>query len=253
MASVGWSERRGSGLGAVLPGPARTFFRWLCVSCLAALSTSAAAAQEGPPLMGVVSDEITGELVDSAIVTLVGKGRETRTRDGGIFQFDDVEAGRHLVRVQAPGYPAVMEEVETTADAALLVQVLLPNARAVLQGIGVEVAPTARAPMDGSATAADLLALQVPGIFRSSGDVGTRTNLVLLRGVGSINLSSEPSIFLDGVHVGASGQVMDVLSQLPASHVKSIQIRRGPASAVDGSANGAIYVVTRSGDDDDRR
>jgi hypothetical protein len=218
------------------------------------LASSASAQQEHAPLMGVVADEVTGELIDSATVTLVGKGRETRTFAGGVFQFEEIGLGRHLVRVHADGYPAVMEEAELTADAALIVQILLPNARAILQGIGVVVEPTDRAPTEGSTTAADLLALQSPGIYRSSGDVGERTNRVLLRGVGSISLSSEPAIFVNGVQITTSGRVMDILSQIPASDVKSVQIQRGPAAAfLDGKANGAIHIVTRGGADDSRR
>jgi outer membrane receptor protein involved in Fe transport len=72
--------------------------------------------------------------------------------------------------------------------------------------------------------------------------------------VGSISLSSEPAIFVHGVQITTSGRVMDILSQIPASDVKSVQIQRGPAAAfLDGKANGAIHIVTRGGADDSRR
>jgi len=47
---------------------------------------------------------------------------------------------------------------------------------------------------------------------------------------------------------GGLGRALEVLSQIPAAHVKEIRVLRGPSSAfLQGSATGVIYVETRSG------
>ena len=128
------------------------------------------AAQEQAILWGVVSDAVTGEIVDSAAVTLVGTGIETRTADG-IFEFPDAPLGLVTVRVQAPGYPAVVEEVEMTPGAVRIMQVVLPSVDAVLRELLV-VPATNTAGSDGAGSAADLLARKVLGINMTEGNVG---------------------------------------------------------------------------------
>ena len=198
----------------------------------------------------MVADELTGELIDSAAATLVGTGLESETVAGGTFAFPDVPPDTVSLRVQARGYPTVTEEVEIAPGAVHILQILLPNVQAILQGL-VMVAKVADAGAWGDArTAADVLALQFPGIrTKTSGIVGRNDAQILRRGVGSISLSSEPSVFLDGVQLSEGlGQAMDVRSHIRATDVKEIKVLRGPASTVTpGSANGAIYVVTKLG------
>ena len=103
-------------------------------------------------------------------------------------------------------------------------------------------------------TAADILGYQIPGLTNAQGVVGKNDGLIVLRGVSSINLSSEPAVFLDGVRLGGGlGDAMDALSKIPAEHVRAIRVLRGPAAAfVQGSANGAIFVETRVGPEETR-
>ena len=100
------------------------------------------AAQQQAVLGGVISDAVTGEIVDAAAVTLVGTGIETRTAADGIFEFPDAPLGFVTVHVQAPGYPAVVEEVEMTPGTVRIMQVILPSADAVLRDILVVVPAT---------------------------------------------------------------------------------------------------------------
>ena len=83
----------------------------------------------------MVSDAATGEIVDAAAVTLVGTGIETRTAADGIFEFPDAPLGPVTIRVEAPGYPAVVEEVEMTPGTVRIMQVILPSVEAVLRDI----------------------------------------------------------------------------------------------------------------------
>ena len=206
---------------------------------------ASAAAQQETLLQGVVSDESTGQLIASATVTLPGIGSETRTNAYGVFEFSGVPTGKVSVRVQAPGYPAVVEEIEITPGAVVIMQVRVPNVYAML-GLLVETRAPDRYGQDEAKTAADLLSRQVPGLSRNSSEVGRSYGPVRLRGVQSINASSEPVLFLDGVRVG--GEAMDILTKIPASEVRDIRVLRGPTAAfIYGAANGAILVVTQSG------
>ena len=204
-------------------------------------------AQQPTLLQGLVVDEVTGLIIPSATVNIVGTRLETTTSAEGIFTFRDVAPGRISVRVRAPGYATVVQIVDLTPDSALFVPVDMPSMLMMLQGLTAVAPSTDRDP--AARTAADLVARQVPGMNANTGVVGLSNGPVLLRGVNSIALSSEPAIFLDGVRLrGGRGQAMDALSKIPAADVKSIRILRGPAAAlVDGSANGVIYVETKFG------
>ena len=195
------------------------------------------------PLHGVVADQTTFALVDSARVTVVGTELEAVTGGDGTFSFRGVPLGQLAVRIEAPGYPVVVEQVEVVRDVVLYMQVMMPRADDILGELMA--APSGQS---DARTAAELLARQVLDVNANSGNLGWNANPVLLRGTGTIRLSGEPAIFLDGVRIGAFGPAMEVLSQIPAKDVKNIRVQRGPASAfLQGSANGSIHIETRSG------
>ena len=205
----------------------------------------AVAAQGHGRLLGVVSDEETGAVIGSAHVTVEGTGInggiDTWTTADGTFEFSSVPAGLISVRVQAPGYPVMVDDVELLPDAAHIVYVVLPTVQAVLE----EILVVGRARRQGNAqTAADLLERQIPGFNANQGNRGAGDSPIFLRGAGSFHLSGEPAIFLDGVRM--SGGALEVLVLIPAVSVKSIRIDRGPATtSVPLSATGVIHILTR--------
>jgi hypothetical protein len=205
------------------------------VVLLSAFSSLAAPlpAQQRTVLQGLVADEVTGLVIPSATVNIVGTRLETSSSADGLFSFAEVPSGRLSVRVRAPGYATVVHIVDVVQDSAHFVQVDLPSMAMMLEGLTV-VAPGSGPGRDPAArTAADLVARQVPGMNANSGVVGLSSNPVLLRGVNSIGLSSEAAIFLDGVRLrGGRGQAMDALSKIPAADVKSIRILRVPPATV---------------------
>jgi hypothetical protein len=234
-------------------------FAGLALLAFAFVATAAAAQQEEPPLQGVVADDLTGEVIASALVTIVGTTLQARTSDTGTFAFPDPPLGRISVRVQAKGYPAITDEVEVLPGSIVFMHVVLPQVNLILDELFVFADPAEpRSTPTRSArearTAADILGYQIPGLTSSQGVVGKNDALIVLRGVSSINLSSEPAVFLDGVRLGGDlGDAMDALSKIPAEHVRAIRVLRGPAAAfVQGSANGAIFVETRVGPDERR-
>ena len=224
----------------------------LSLSALVAFLACAAAlpAQQASAIHGVVADESTWRLVPSARVTLVETGDETLTGHSGTFVFPHPPLGRVSIRVEAPGFPAIVEEVEVTAHASLFVQFVLPRVAAVLDEILV-LGRGSRPQVESgeSRTAADLLAMEVRGVMGNSGMVGADEAAILLRGVGSMSLPGDPELYLDGVRMGGGpGEALAALELIPASEIRDIRILRGPAASfLRGSADGVIEVRTKSG------
>ena len=226
--------------GAFVPRSRATF---IFLAALPGVGLAPAEVLAQRPLHGVVADQATLALVDSARVTVVGTELEAVTGGDGTFSFEGVPLGALAVRIEAPGYPVVVEQVEVVRDVVLYMQVMMPRADAVL---GELLAPSAA--MNEARTAAELVARKVLDMNPNSGNLGLNTNPVHLRGTGTFGLGGEPAVFLDGVRIGTFGPAMEVLSQIPARDVRNIRVLRGAASAfLRGSADGSIHIETRSG------
>jgi hypothetical protein len=213
-------------------------------------------AQEKAVLQGVVADQINGNVIDAARITLVGSGLSARTESDGIFVLPEVRPGVVTIRTEAAGYPPVVEEIELEPGVTIM-QITMLSTAAILDGFvvtGTRSSDRGSVPSGDPRSAADLLLTQMPGVSTKKGIVGKNDSQILLRGVNSIYLSSEPMLFIDGIRVtGGIGQAMDVLSHIPATDVKEIRVLRGvSAGFIEGSANGVIQVHTRSGLDPKR-
>ena len=199
-------------------------------------------------LQGIVVSESTGQAVEAATVSLVGTDIETQTGRYGGFAFPDAPLGKMSVRVTAPGYPSVVQEVEVKGDGIVFVRFLLPSVAAVLSQLLVGVRRD-RPLAAGSLTAADLLAFEAPSTRVTSGNIGKTDYAIQLRAsANTFNLSSEPLVLIDGVMIGL-GQVLETLSQIPASDVLDIEVLTGPAAMARYplAANGVVLVKTRWG------
>ena len=208
----------------------------------------AAAAQ--PFLQGVVVLESTYEPVEAATVSLVGLDIETQTGYLGGFAFPDAPLGDVWVRVTAPGHPSVQHNVVVSAEGVVFVRFVLPSIAAVLSGLRVESSRQGR-PVQDLRSAADLVAIEVPGLRSLSDNVGgsSSSGPFRLRGVGSLTQSVQPLVYVDGLLVAHStDDALDVLRLIPAAHVESLEVLRGPAAAFlyPNAANGVIHVRTRA-------
>lgn len=95
--------------------------------------------------------------------------------------------------------------------------------------------------------------VQISGISGAP-EAGTS---ILIRGVGSINRSSNPLFVVDGIPIdntehtsGMTGNALNPLSALNPADIESIEILKDPAScAIYGSrgANGVVLITTKSG------
>jgi outer membrane receptor protein involved in Fe transport len=203
------------------------------------------------PLQGIVVDEAAWTPVGAATLTLVGSSVRTQSLANGTFAFATAPLGKVSVRVDAPGYTSIVQEVEIRSGRVAFVQFALPSVHAVLDEILV-VGSRSEAPpgLSEPKTAADLLAGKIPGVLSNPGEVGREATRMRLRGVRSITQMNQPAVFLDGVRLsGGLGEALSRLRQIPASQVRDIQVLRGPAAAFlyGGGADGVIRVWTKSG------
>ena len=171
------------------------------------------------------------------------------------------------LRVTHPGYGSIVETYEVTDAETTVIWFPLLSTRLALDEILVE---ARRAEALGSsdfeervsgagsdaATAADLLALRVPGlrVDRTTGALGAGAS-VTIRGLSSIGGSNAPAIYLDGIRIddrtselrgSREPQAMHVLETVPASAVRQIRVLRGPAASAyfGDSSNGVIVIET---------
>jgi len=213
-------------------------------------------------LTGVVVDEITGEPLAGAAVILASRGRRVTTDEGGRFAFEGLEPGLVNARFEAPGYVAVVEEVEL-ADAADFVQVWLERVDAVLDdilvlagrrppGAGSRADDVLTDPDRDRQSVLDLLSDQVPGVIvRRQGGVNGASS-IRIRGTGSFRAQLSPDIYLDGVRLdtttGDGRRAMSTLDLISAEEVARVRVLKGAAaSAYGSSANGAIIIETKRG------
>lgn len=234
---------------------------------LAALPpASSLAAQETGSLSGrVLSQEDLLPLAGVRVI-LQASGDRVVTDEDGSFAFSAVRAGDVVIRVEGDGLISLVESVPVAPQEATLVQFQLHRLAALLDELHVVAGRDPAADRrghsegevrggDGTArTAADLLIRSVPGLsLVRDGSAGGGVR-VRLRGVSSITLTDQPSMFLDGVRIddgigaggGGLGAAINVLDQIPASQVTRIRVLRGPAaaSAYPNAAAGVILIET---------
>jgi hypothetical protein len=223
-------------------------------------------AQERGSVVGIVLDDLSGKPVAGAQVTLIGTDLRATVNEAGEFMFPNVPAGSVSVRIERPGYAALLERIDLEPDGvadfevylqplAVLLDELLVTGRRESRDRGYSVAEV-RPDRPGGYTAADLLAASVPGLSvafdRGSGGGAS----IRIRGVTSITQSDAPLIFLDGILISQPMSRADpaptVLRQIPARDVARIRVLRGSAAATryPNAANGVILIETVRGGSD---
>lgn len=218
-------------------------------------------AQEYGALTGVVLDETDLVPVRGADISISGFDLRAAASEDGHFLLADVPPGTLTVRVQAPGYATLVESLELAGGEATVIHFHMSRVTAVLDSLLVAaMGPDGRSrghsegaitPGEGELrTAAELFLTSVPGLSarRPDGSAGSGLS-VLMRGVSSFVLSSQPHIYLDDVRIDAGGTdgAITVLDQIPASSVRRIRVLRGPASVsrYPQAAAGVILIETR--------
>jgi outer membrane cobalamin receptor len=212
-------------------------------------------AQEPPPaaersarLQGVVVLESTYEAIIGATVTVIGTDLETQTGPLGEFAIADAPLGMAWVRVAATGLPSVREQVEITEEGIVFLQFRMPeDVSAVLDEVIIRVSDPDVAAAEAT-TALDLLALKIPSLIRgSSGSVGNNNGSVRLRGWSSLTQDGDPLIVIDDIVLTSDRPPLEILAEVPARDVESIEVLRGPTAAFryPYASNGVIVIKTK--------
>lgn len=225
--------------------------------------TGTADAQETAVLEGTVFDAVTLEPLEGVTVSILGREGESVTGAMGAFALEDLPAGEHQIRVRRSGYTSSVEDVAVQGGARNYIQLSVVELSAVLDELLVRGQREERRMSEirsdddqAANTAADLLRAKLPGMYMSQGGVGVGSAF-RIRGMSSLTVHNPPLIIVDGVRVnavgssvGGRGQIpMSILDEIPASEVESIEVLKGPATAVryPESADGVVLVTTRRG------
>lgn len=238
--------------------------------------------QQDPVVAGVVTDvrsrPLTGALVavvdgtPQALTDPLGRFRLSLTGApaGGTVQLrismigyrpqnSTVRVGATDIRIQLEEQAINLDEIVVTGTPQQATRRSLGNAVGRVRVSQLEeVAP--------APNVQDLLSKGVPGlrVMSAGGDVGSGGN-IRIRGAGSLALSSEPLLYIDGVRVnntgadaGGVGGSIGVdsryapsrINDLNPDDIESIEVIKGPAAATlygTEASNGVINVITRKG------
>lgn len=233
------------------PGKSLTAGEWTASTARPAAHT---VAQQGKKITGVVVDA-TGEPVIGANVVVKGTTNGTITDFDGNFSIEDVPAGATL-QISYIGY--LTKEVPVGNQTALQIT-LTEDSQAldevVVVGYGtmrksdvtgsIAVAKGEELTKNQSFSALENLRGKVSGvnIFSNSSQPGAYSNRVIIRGMATINSSSDPLYVVDGV-------VMEDFSLVNPNDIESMEVLKdASAAAIYGArgANGVIMVTTKRG------
>jgi TonB-linked SusC/RagA family outer membrane protein len=261
----------------------RAVTRWYLVPVVALLCGGSAAAQgNGTTISGQVTDSSAQRPLAGAEVFVVAGGattatRGTRTDAAGRYTITGVPAGQLRVRARLLGYALkelalTLRDGETaTADFALmprstqLDQVVITGTGGVVQrrAVGNVIETIQAAEVMAVApvrSVEELVGARTPGVIvlPATGQVGTGAQL-RVRGVGSLSLSNDPIIYIDGVRMDANtsrgpaqrgGAGASRLNDVNPEDIESIEIIKGPAAATlygTEASNGVVQIITKRG------
>jgi TonB-linked SusC/RagA family outer membrane protein len=236
---------------------------------------SAAGAQE-QVIAGTVMDAKSGLPLPDASVAVVGGTGGARTGTRGEFRLVNVSGPTVRLRVTRIGYQAATVNarpgdenvrVELAVLAVKLDAVVVTGTageaqtRTLGNAVGRVDVASSLALAGPPAKLQDMLSVNVPGvrIMRASGAIGTG-GTTRIRGSGSLSLSNEPLIYIDGVRSNNQGAVRSYafngqespsrLNDLNPEEIESIEVLKGPSAATiygTEASNGVIQIITKRG------
>ena len=255
--------------------------RWSFLPLAALLFAGTAAAQGSTAtITGQVTDSVSRQaLVGVEVFTIGGAAgtRGARTNSEGRYTITGVTAGDVRLRARFVGYAPKEQTVTVgagqtvTADFALtqrstlLEQVVVTGTggaverRAVgnvIESINADQVMQQAAPR----SVEQLIGARTPGVIvlPSTGQVGTGAQL-RVRSVGSLSLSTDPIIYIDGVRMDGDasrgpaqrgGAGASRLNDINPDDIESIEIIKGPAAATlygTEASNGVVQIITKRG------
>ena len=261
----------------------RTAVRWYLLPVAALLCGGSAAAQGSRTIIsGQVTDSSAQVPLFGAEVVILTNGATTATRGArtdaaGRFTIVDVPAGQVTVRARFVGYApkertVVVTEGQTATTNFELVARSTQLDQVVVTGTGGVVQRRAVGNVVETIQAADVMAVapvrtveelvgaRTPGVvvLPATGQVGTGAQL-RVRSVGSLSLSNDPIIYIDGVRMDANtsrgpaqrgGAGASRLNDVNPEDIESVEIIKGPAAATlygTEASNGVVQIITKRG------
>jgi TonB-linked SusC/RagA family outer membrane protein len=254
--------------------------RWLLVLVVAVFSARATHAQTGR-IAGQATDSASARPLASVEVSIMAEGDRVlataRTDAAGRYTLANVAAGNVRLRARILGYApkdavvAVRAGESATADFALtmrsiqLDQVVVTGTSGaverravgnVVESINASEVLQAAAPR----SVEQLIGARTPGVLMlpATGQVGTGAQ-IRVRSVGSLSLSTDPIVYIDGVRMDANtsqgpaqrgGAGASRLNDINPEDIESIEIIKGPAAATlygTEASNGVVQIITKRG------
>lgn len=257
---------------------------WRHLIPLAALLWGGPVAAQGASatISGQVSDSTARSPLVGVEVFIVASGataptRGARTGTNGRYTITAVPAGTFTLRVRFVGY-APKEQSVTVRDgenvsadfvlvqrSTVLDQVVITGTAGLTQRRAVgnvieSIAADSVLQIAPARSVEQLIGSRTPGmvVLPSSGQVGTGAQL-RVRSVGSLSLSNDPIIYIDGVRMDANvsrgpvqrgGGGASRLNDVNPEDIESVEIIKGPAASTlygTEASNGVVQIITKRG------
>ncbi len=217
-------------------------------------------AQQTGTVTGMVTDDASGQPLESALVRMAGQEGGVLTNQNGRYVMQGVPAGTHDVTFVIVGYGSATLQVSVAGGQTAVLDAELASEAIRLQDLvvtgvsratprvklpfTVEKIDVAAAPVP-AISAESFLVGKVPGVkvVRGSGQPGS-TGSILLRGATSISGSQAPLVVVDGV---ITTTAFDDLATLD---IESMEVVKGAAGAAlygSRAANGVVQIRTKRG------
>ncbi len=248
---------------------------------VAAFFVGAAAHAQTGRITGVVTDTAGGRPIEGVTITVVGDGNRTlasaRSDATGRYTLGAVNAGTVQLHARMLGYAAKDRTVSLASGQTLTADFMLAQRsiqldQVVVTGTGGAVERRAVGNVIETINASEvmktsaprsveqLIGARTPGvvILPATGQVGTGAQ-IRVRSVGSLSLSTDPIVYIDGVRMDANtsrgpaqrgGAGASRLNDINPEDIESIEIIKGPAAATlygTEASNGVVQIITKRG------
>lgn len=244
----------------------------LCAAAFLLFLPAMAWAQTGT-VRGTVTDAASGDPLPGANVIVRETQQGVATNISGEYVLEGIEPGTYTLRVTFVGYRNGNAEITVAADETVTEDFALQADYAGLDEIVVVgYGQRERETLTGSVASVNAAEIEDIGavsspeqllqgesgvqVVTTSGLAGSAVS-VSVRGVASINGSSQPLFVVDGTPVisnttgGGFGQATNALSSLNTQDIESIEVLKGAsATSIYGSraANGVVLITTKGGE-----
>ena len=234
-----------------------------------------ARAQQGT-ITGTIVDARSGLPIPDVSVAVDGATSIARSGTRGEFRLTNVPGATARLRATRIGYQATQVDARV-GDAAVRIEMTESSVKldaVVVTGTAGEVQTRTLGNAVGTldiskniqlqgapAKLQDALSGSIPGvrIMRASGGVGTG-GVTRIRGAGSLSLSNEPLIYIDGVRSNNQAAVTSYgfvgqdapsrVNDLNPEEIESVEVLKGPSAATiygTEASNGVIQIITKRG------